>query len=227
MRTGKSMPLIIRAIMMFLFSILLVGVLVFLPAGTMKFWNGWLFMAALFIPMFFVLIYLMLKDPELLARRLKTKEKEKTQKVYLVLSIIVCLSAILIPGLDHRYGWSAVPLPVAAVSTVIMMSGYLMFFIVMKQNTYASRVVEIQDEQKLIDTGLYSFVRHPMYLAATILYLFIPLVLGSFYGLIAAVFIPMLLIIRIMNEEKVLVNGLKGYDEYMKKVKYRLFPGIW
>ena len=221
------MPLIIRAIMMFLFSILLVGVLVFLPAGTMKFWNGWLFMAALFIPMFFVLIYLMLKDPELLARRLKTKEKEKTQKVYLVLSIIVCLSAILIPGLDHRYGWSAVPLPVAAVSTVIMMSGYLMFFIVMKQNTYASRVVEIQDEQKLIDTGLYSFVRHPMYLAATILYLFIPLVLGSFYGLIAAVFIPMLLIIRIMNEEKVLVNGLKGYDEYMKKVKYRLFPGIW
>ena len=227
MRLENISSLIIRALLVYLFSLFLVGLLIFFPAGSMKFWNGWLFIGALFIPMFCILIYLLVKDPDLLAKRMKTKEKEKTQKTYLILSIIVCLITFIMPGLDFRFNWSNVPLSVVLISTFIMMSGYLMFFIVMKQNTYASRVIEIQDEQKLIDTGLYSFVRHPMYLGAIILYGFAPLVLGSFYALIPMVFIPILLIIRIKNEEKVLVNGLKGYDEYMKRVKYRHFPFIW
>jgi len=141
--------------------------------------------------------------------------------------MIAFFVTFIIPGLDFRFNWSNVPLVVVLISTLIMLSGYMMVFIAMKQNTHASRVIEIQDEQKLIDTGLYSFVRHPMYLGGTILYGFAPLVLGSFYALIPMVFIPILLIIRIKNEEKVLINGLKGYDEYMKKVKYRLIPFIW
>lgn len=217
----------IRAIFIYLFSILLVGLLIFIPAGSIKYWNGWLFLGALFIPMICVLIYLLVKDPDLLARRMKTKEKEKVQKVYLLLSVIACLCTFIIPGLDYRFNWSDVPFVIVIVSALVMMSGYFIFFTVMRQNTYASRVIEIEDEQKLIDTGLYSFVRHPMYLGAIILYGFVPLVLGSFYALIPMVFIPGLLIIRIRNEEKVLIRGLKGYDEYMKKVKYRIFPFIW
>jgi protein-S-isoprenylcysteine O-methyltransferase Ste14 len=227
MSSEKKNLLISRAFSMYLLSLSLVTLMIFLPAGSLKFWNGWLFIGALFIPMFFALIWLVLKDPDLLVKRLKTKEKEHTQKAYLVLSIVVCLLTFILPGLDFRFNWSHVPLLVVVISTVIMMSGYLMFFIVMKQNTYASRVIEIQDEQKLIDTGLYSLVRHPMYLSGMVLYGFAPLVLGSFYSLIPMAFFPVLLIIRIKNEEKVLAKGLKGYDEYMKRVKYRLFPFIW
>ena len=227
MRSENRRSLMIKVILAYLLSLFLVGLLIFVPAGSMKFWNGWLFLGALFIPMFCVLVYLLVKDPDLLARRLKTKEKEKIQQAYQVLSIIVCLIAFIVPGLDFRFNWSNVPLSIVLISALIMLSGYLMFFIVMKQNTYASRVIEIQDEQKLINTGLYSLVRHPMYLAGTFLFGFAPLVLGSYYALIPMVFIPILLIIRIKNEEKVLINGLKGYDEYMKKVKYRLLPFIW
>ena len=208
-------------------SIVLVGLLIFIPAGSLKFWNGWLFIGALFIPMLGVMIYLLIRDPDLLAKRMKTKEKEKTQKRYLFFSIIVSLIIFIVPGLDFRYGWSDVPLPVVLISTLIMVAGYLMFFTVMRQNTFASRVIEIQDEQKLIDTGLYSLVRHPMYSGAIVLFGFSPLVLGSFYALIPVIFIPLLLVIRIKNEEKVLLEGLKGYDEYMKKVKYRIIPLIW
>jgi protein-S-isoprenylcysteine O-methyltransferase Ste14 len=210
------MTFTLRASLMYFLSFFYVALLIFFPAGSLKFWNGWLFMGALFISMFFILIYLLAKEPDLLTRRLKTKEKEKTQKTYQVLSIIVCLVAFIVPGLDFRFNWSNVPLSVVLISVLIMMSAYLMFFIVMEQNTYASRVIEIQDEQKLINTGLYSFIRHPMYLAGTILFGFAPLVLGSFYALIPMIFIPVLLVIKIMNEEKVLINGLKGYEQYMK-----------
>jgi protein-S-isoprenylcysteine O-methyltransferase Ste14 len=227
MRSDSKNQLIIKALSRYLFALIFVFLLIFIPAGSIKFWNGWLFIGVLFILMFLALTWLLAKDPDLLARRLKTKEKEKTQKTYLILSMIVMLVTFIIPGLDYRFNWSEVPLPVVLISTLVMISGYLIFFIVMKQNTYASRVVEIQEEQKLIDTGLYSFVRHPMYLGATVLYGFAPLVLGSYYGLIPMVFIPVLLVIRIRNEEKVLISGLKGYEEYMKKVKYRLFPFIW
>jgi len=227
MKTSNRSLLFIRTILVYIIGLLLVGLMIFLPAGSLKFWNGWLFLGALFIPMLCVLIYLLFKDPDLLARRMKTREKEKTQKAYLILSLILFLVAFTVPGLDFRFNWSNVPLAVVLISTLIMMTGYLIFFIVMRQNTYASRIIEITDGQKLIDTGLYSHVRHPMYLGATILYGFAPLVLGSFYALIPMIFLPLLLILRIKNEEKVLVKGLKGYEEYMKMVKYRLVPFIW
>lgn len=227
MKSQSKTSLIIRASLMYALSFLLVSLLIFIPAGSLKFWNGWLFMGSLFIPMFLILIYLFVKEPDLLIKRMKAKEKEKAQKAFQFLSIIVFLIVFIVPGLDFRFSWSYVPLPVVLISALLMMSGYLMFFIVMKQNTFASRVIEIQDEQKLIDTGLYSFVRHPMYLASLILFGFVPLVLGSFYGLIPMAFIPLLLVIRIRNEEKVLTSGLKGYDKYMENVKYRILPFIW
>jgi protein-S-isoprenylcysteine O-methyltransferase Ste14 len=227
METEKRGYLFARTLLIYFFSLFFIGLIIFLPAGSFKFWNGWLFVGALFIPMFFVIIYLIVNDPDLLIKRLKTKEKEKTQKAYLMLSIIVFLVTFIIPGLDFRFKWSHVPVTVVLISTLLMISGYLIFFNVMRQNTYASRVIEIQDEQKLIETGLYSVVRHPMYLGALILYGFAPLVLGSFFALIPMVFIPFLLIIRIKNEEEVLKNGLKGYNEYMKKVRYRLLPFVW
>jgi protein-S-isoprenylcysteine O-methyltransferase Ste14 len=158
---------------------------------------------------------------------MKTDEKEKIQKLYLVLSVIASVVTFVLPGLDYRYHWSSVPEWLVILATLFMISGYIMFFIVMKQNSYASRVIEIQEEQKLIDTGLYSLVRHPMYFSATMLYFFAPLVLGSFYAMIPMIFIPGLLVMRIKNEEKVLLEGLKGYDQYMKKVKYRYLPFIW
>jgi len=227
MISEKKSSLITRIVIIYFLGLTGTGVLIFIPAGTLKFWNGWLFIGAIFIPMFCAFIYLIKNNPDLLAKRMKLREKEKTQKIYLIISWIVFLIIFIVPGLDFRFNWSNVPLSVVLISTLIMLSGYLMFFIVMKQNTYASRVIEIQDEQKLIDTGLYSFVRHPMYLASIILWGFEPLVLGSFYGLITMIFFVVLIIVRIINEEKVLITGLKGYDEYMKKVKYRLLPLIW
>ena len=212
---------------MYLFSLLFVMLVIFLPAGSLKFWNGWLFIGVLFTAMIIVLAWLLVKDPDLLAKRLRTKEKEKPQKIYLIFTWIVFLSIFIIPGLDFRFSWSDVPLPVVLVSTLLMLSGYLMFFFVMKQNAYASRIIEIQDEQMVIDTGLYSVVRHPMYLSSIILWGFASLALGSFYGLIPIIFFLASMIIRIRTEEKVLKSGLKGYDEYMKRVKYRLFPYIW
>ena len=211
----------------FAMSFILLLVLIFLPAGTFRYFNGWLFMAGLLIPMIFALTWLIAKDPELLEKRVNLKEKEEEQKRYVKLSLLLFIIAYVIPGLDFRFGWSHVPLWLVIFSLVMMVSGYVMFMVVMMQNRYASRVIEIQQEQKVIDTGLYSVVRHPMYLAATVLYLFSALVLGSYYALIPMVVLPFLLAYRILNEEKVLINGLPGYDQYMKKVKYRLIPFVW
>ena len=219
--------LIKQVIIKVIFSLLFICLLLFVPAGTLNYWTGWLFIGALFIPMFFVMLYLLRNDPDLLQKRMKTKEKEEIQKVYLSLSIVICILTFAIPGLDFRYQWSEVPGWLVILATGIMIGGYFMFFTVMKQNSYASRVIEIQKGQKLIDTGLYGVVRHPMYLAATLMYGVMPLVLGSYWGLIPVILLPLLLVIRILNEEKVLKNNLPGYEEYMKKVKYRLIPFIW
>jgi protein-S-isoprenylcysteine O-methyltransferase Ste14 len=226
-KTRPDRKLIALTFSRYISVLIFVGALIFLPAGTFKFLNGWLFMAALFIPMIFVMGYLLIKDPELLEKRMKTNEKEKPQKLYLVLSIIISLLTFVLPGLDYRFRWSSVPVWLVIFSTVLMITGYAMFFIVMKQNSYASRVIEIQEEQKLIDTGMYALVRHPMYFSATILYFFAPLVLGSYYAMIPMIFLPGLLVMRIKNEEEVLLKGLKGYEDYMKKVKYRFLPYIW
>jgi len=206
---------------------LLIGILIFLPAGTMKFLNGWLFTAGLLIPMTFAMTFLLFRDPELLEKRVNLKEKEEEQKKYVKYSILLFVIAYIIPGLDYRFQWSTVPLWLVVISLLFMLAGYIMFIVVMLQNRYASRVIEIQNEQKLIDSGLYSVVRHPMYLAATILYMSSSLVLGSYYALIPMSVLPFLLAFRIVNEEKVLMTGLPGYEEYTRKVKYRMIPFIW
>lgn len=158
---------------------------------------------------------------------MKTIEKEKSQDIYKILLTFVVIVVLLVSGFDYRYHWSTVPIVFVIIFTIAMICGIIMLFIVMKQNSYASRVIEIQEGQRLIDTRLYSVVRHPMYLAYSIIFCFSPLVLGSFYALIPTVFIPLLIAMRIKNEEKVLQKGLEGYDAYMQKVKYRLIPSVW
>lgn len=219
--------LLSKVFVRFAMTTVILATVIFVPAGSFGFWNGWLYLAALLIPMLCVLPSLLIKDPELLEKRIKMKEKETAQKKYLRLSIALLLVVFIVPGLDYRFEWSHVPLWLVIIATAIMISGYLMFVLVMKQNSYASRVIEIQEGQKVIDYGLYAVVRHPMYLAGLILYGVAPLVLGSFYAMIPVIFLPILLAYRIKHEEKVLREGLKGYEEYMKKVKYRLIPFIW
>lgn len=224
---GYRRRILFKVIIRFIMAFIFIGILLFFPAGTLKYYNGWLFMAGLMIPMLFVMIYFYFTDPELLEKRINTKEKEDVQKAYIKLSIAFYVGVYIIPGLDFRYSWSDVPLWLVLVSLALMISGYVMFIFVLLQNRYASRVVEIQNEQKLIDTGLYSIVRHPMYLAASIIYIPSALVLGSYVALIPMLLLPLLLAFRIKNEEKVLRQGLPGYDEYMKKVRYRMVPFIW
>jgi len=232
MKTDKTnikskKKILVKVLVRYLLAFVFIGILIFIPAGTLDYFNGWLFIAGLMVPMTFTLIYLLVKDPELLEKRIKLKEKEDAQKKYIKLSLLLYIVAYIIPGLDYRYNWSNVPIWLVIVALVVMIFGYVMFIIVMLQNRYASRVIEIQDNQKLIDTGLYSIVRHPMYLAAIILYLASTIVLGSYYTLIPMILLPFLLAFRIKNEEKVLKQGLPGYKEYMEKVKFRLIPFIW
>jgi protein-S-isoprenylcysteine O-methyltransferase Ste14 len=211
----------------FISAIILLAVMFFLPAGSIEYWNAWIYIITLSLCMTVTLIYLFIKDPALLEKRMQLKEKEKEQKVYVKLSFLIFLISFLIPGFDYRYKLSNVPLSLVFIAVGCMIIGYILFVFVMKQNSYASRVIEIQDKQKLIDTGLYSIVRHPMYMSASIIYIASPIVLGSYYGLIPILFLPVLLGYRIKNEEKVLMAGLEGYEEYTKHVKYRLIPFIW
>ncbi len=208
-------------------ALIIVSAFLFIPAGTINYWNAWLFMASLFVPVLFVTAYLIKKDPELLAKRMNAKEKEKEQKLIIKLSVIPFVFAFLIPGFDYRYQWSAVPLWLVIISVFVMLTGYGMFFVVMKQNSYASRIIEIQENQKVIDFGLYSFVRHPMYLSNILMYVSVPFVLGSFYAIIPMLMFTFVFYFRIQNEEKILKEGLEGYSDYMKRVKYRLIPFVW
>jgi protein-S-isoprenylcysteine O-methyltransferase Ste14 len=224
-----SMPrLIIQALIRLIIGLLFFSFLLFLPAGSLKFWNGWIFIGALFLPSLIALIYFAIKDPELLQKRSKTKEREKSQIIFNILYGITFITTLIITGLDFKYNWSTVPVWLVMIAAGIMISGYFMICIVLKQNRYASRVVEIQEDQRVVDIGLYSVVRHPMYLFASIYFCSMPLVLGSLYAFVIPVVVaPFLLVIRIINEEKVLRNNLNVYEDYMKKVKYRLLPFIW
>ncbi len=226
MRTGKTY-LISRTVVRYLLAVFLVGLFLFVPAGTLSYWNAWVYLASLFIPMLAFLVYLAVKAPELLEKRLKTKEREPVQRTYQKLSLVPFFMAFVLPGLDYRFSWSYVPTWLVVVSVAAVLAGYLMFVVVLIQNRYAARTVEIQEKQVLINTGLYSVVRHPLYLSASILFLFSPLVLGSFYALIPMLFLPLLLVIRIKNEEQVLRRGLTGYEAYMKAVRWRLLPFVW
>jgi len=184
-------------------------------------------MGILFIPMIFVLIYLLKNDPELLERRMKMKEKEEPQKVFIKLSILVFLIAFVIPGFDHRFEWSKVPFIVIIIADLFIFIGYLLFFLVLKENTYASRIIEVKKDQKVVSTGLYAIVRHPMYVAVLMMYVLSPLALGSYWAVLAVLPLPVLVIFRIKSEEKILRDKLPGYREYTQKVKYRLISYIW
>lgn len=221
------MKLLISALLKFVLGVILVGILVFLPAWTINYPNGWLFMGILFIPMFIVGIVLFIKSPFLLEKRLNNKEKQKTQQGVVKLSGLMFLGGFIVSSLDFRFGWSKVPVWVVIVAVGLFLIGYVMYAFVLKQNAYLSRTIKVEANQKVISTGLYGVVRHPMYLATLLMFLPMPLILGSFYGLIAFTLYPVIIVIRLLNEEKVLCCELDGYKEYQDKVKYRLIPFIW
>jgi len=210
-----------------LMVVLIMAAMFFLPAGTLNYWQAWTFMAILLVPMFFVLAYFLKKEPEVLERRMRMKEKEPAQKSIQRWSYPFFLAAFLLPGFDRRFGWSAVPAWLVIAADAVVLAAYLLFVRVMRENRFLSRVVEVDLKQKVICTGPYALVRHPMYAAVIPLYLSSPLALGSFWALVPAAFIPLALIARIFNEEKVLSRELEGYRKYARRVKYRLIPGLW
>jgi len=203
------------------------GLAFFLPAGTFNYWEAWVYLAILFIPMFFVMQYLIKNDPALLERRMRTKEKASEQSLIIKLSYIYFVIVFLLPGFDKRYGWSNTPIWLIVVAEVLVFLGYIMVIWVFRANSYASRTVEIDKEQKVIDTGPYAIVRHPMYVGVTTLYVLSPLALGSYWGLILSILIIPIIVARILSEEKILAKDLRGYTEYQQKVKYRLIPFFW
>lgn len=222
--TGK---LFAQALIKVILGAVLVGLLLFIPAGTFSFPNGWLFMGLLFIPMFIVGIVLMVRDPGLLEKRLDARESEGEQKKVVALSGMMFLAAFIIAGLNFRFSWIVMPSWSVLLGAVIFLGAYLMYGEVLRENSYLSRTIEVQEGQKVIDTGLYAIVRHPMYSATLFLFLSMGLVLGSPISFaILLLYIP-LIVKRIRNEEKVLAEGLKGYEEYMEIVRYRLIPYIW
>jgi protein-S-isoprenylcysteine O-methyltransferase Ste14 len=200
----------------------------FIPAGTIRYWQAWVWLAILILPMLVMLVYMIRKDPALLERRMRLREPDKIQGLWIRLSWVWFAITFLIPGLDRRFGWSRVPTDIVIVSDVLVFLGYFMFMLVMRENSFASRVVEVEREQKVIDTGPYAVIRHPLYLSSIILYAFTPMALGSYWALPPMLLIiPLLTIMRIPNEEQVLQRDLPGYTEYMQKVKFRLIPGVW
>jgi len=216
-----------RAVSRYLQALILIGVFFFLPAGTWRFWQAWLWIAILFIPMAFVGRYLVRHDPELLRRRLQFREKRSTQKLFIKITSVYYFAVLFLPGFDHRYGWSNVPAWVIFLSDLLILVGYGLFFLVMRENSFAARTVEIMPDQKVIQTGPYAVVRHPMYVAASLMWILTPLALGSWWGFVLMVPFPLSLVFRILDEEKTLVKDLPDYQAYMLKVKYRLLPGVW
>ena len=203
------------------------GLLLFLPAGTMRFRNAWILIAVLFIPMFAAGVVMMLKDPELLKKRLNAKETEGEQKTVIALSGLMFLAMFIVAGLNHRFGWLTMPDWIIWAAAAVFLLAYLMFAEVLRENSYLSRTIEVQEGQKVIDTGLYGIVRHPMYSATLFLFLSMPLVLGSPISfLITLCYIP-IIAKRMRNEEQVLEEGLPGYREYKQRVKYKVIPYIW
>jgi protein-S-isoprenylcysteine O-methyltransferase Ste14 len=219
--------LFIQAIIKFFAGFILIGLLIFLPAGTFSFFNGWLFMIILFVPMFLAGIVMMFKNPSLLKSRLNAKENQREQNVVIKLSGIMFLMGFIVAGLDFRFNWFTVPKGVVIGGTIVFLIAYILYAEVLRENTYLSRTIEVQENQKVIDTGLYGIVRHPMYSATLLLFLSMPLVLGSIYSFLIFLAYPLIIAKRIKEEEKFLEKELEGYREYKQKVKYRLIPFIW
>ena len=211
----------------FIMAPIFIGLILFLPAGTLDYWQAWIYCGVLFIPVFLVIFYFLKKDPELLERRMRTREKEEKQKTIIKIGIILFFIGFIIPGLDYRYHWSNVPVPFVIAANAIVLAGYIIVFFVLRENSYASRIIEVEKGQKVITTGLYAIVRHPMYLGVLLMYLFTPIALGSYWAIIF--FLPLipLIVVRLLNEEEVLLRELPGYKEYCQKTRYHLVPFIW
>ena len=221
------MKLAISALIKFTVGLALVGLLLFLPAGTLSYANGWLFIGLLFLPMLLLGIVLLIRSPELLEKRLGVKEKENTQKGVVAASGLLFIAGFAVAGLDFRFGWSKMPLWVVIVASVVLLISYALYAEVMRENVYLSRTIEVREGQKVVDTGLYGIVRHPMYAVTVWLFLSIPVVLGSWWACLCFLPYVALIVIRIINEEKLLLAELEGYEEYKKRVRYRLLPFIW
>lgn len=219
--------LFLQAISKYILGMLLVGVLVFCPAGTIRFWNGWLLMGILFIPMFFAGVWMMLKKPELLRKRLNAKEQQRDQSVVVKLSGLMFVMGFAVAGFNYRFGLFRLPASVSLAAAVVFLLAYLLYAEVLRENAYLSRTIQVQEHQTVIDTGLYGVVRHPMYSATVLLFLSMPLVLGSVFSFIIFLAYPVLITKRIEGEERLLEEELDGYRAYKEKVKYRLIPFIW
>ena len=219
--------LFIQAITKFTFGFIIIALLLFIPAGTLNYLNAWLFIGILFVPMFIVGIILMIKNPDLLRKRLNSKEKEAEQGILLLLGGVMFICGFVVAGLNYRFEWIILPKYIVFIAAIIFLLAYALYAEVLRENMYLSRIIEVQENQKVIDTGLYGIVRHPMYLSTILLFLSIPLVLGSLFSFLIFMIYPFIIAKRIKNEEKVLEQGLKGYLEYKEKVRYRVIPFIW
>lgn len=222
-----SIKLFFQAIIKYILGVIIVGLLLFVPANSFEYWNAWLFIGLLFIPMFISGIVLMIKNPSLLKKRLDVKEKENEQKQVILYSSLMFLLGFIIAGLNYRFSWIIIPNIIVIISSILFVIAYILYAEVLRENTFLSRTIEVQENQKVIDTGLYGIVRHPMYAITLVLFLTMPLILGSIISFIIFLIYPFIIIKRIQNEEEVLEKKLKGYIEYKKKVKYRLIPFIW
>ena len=221
------MKLLLNAIVKFACGLLLVGLLLFWPAGTLAYTYGWLLMGLLFVPMLIAGFVMLFKTPDLLAKRLDVKEKQSVQKGVLGFAGLMFIAGFVVAGLDFRFGWSYMPLPVTVAASAVFLVAYALYAEVLRENTYLSRTVKVEEGQTVVDSGLYGIVRHPMYAVTLLLFLSMPVVLGSWYALIPFAFYPVIIIVRLKDEEALLSRELPGYEDYKKKVKYRLIPFVW
>lgn len=221
------MKLFVNALAKFFCGFLLVGLLIFLPAGTLDFSKGWLMMGLLFGPMFVAGLVMLAKSPVFLEKRLDVKEKRSAQQGVVKLSGLMFIAGFVVAGLDFRFGWSQMPKAVTVAAAVLFLLAYLLYAEVMRENAYLSRTIQVEEGQTVVSTGLYGIVRHPMYMATLLLFLVMPLVLGSWWALIPFAFYPAIIISRLKDEEELLTRELAGYEEYKEKVKYRIIPFIW
>lgn len=221
------MKLLINALAKFACGLLLVGAMIFLPAGTLAFAKGWLLMGLLFGPMLIAGFVMLFKTPAFLEKRLDAKEKRGAQKGVLAFSGLMFIGGFVVAGLDYRFGWSFVPAVVTVIASILFLAAYVLYAEVMRENAYLSRTIRVEEGQTVVDTGLYGIVRHPMYMATLLLFMAMPVVLGSWYALIVFAMYPFIIITRLRDEEALLEKELPGYREYQKKVRYRLIPFIW
>ena len=222
-----DIKLFFQALSKFLIGLIIICILLFIPAGTINYPNGWLFIALLFIPMLFAGIIMIFKSPDLLRRRLNAKENEDEQKTVILISGIIFLLAFILAGLNFRFGWFNLPSIVVIIASVIFLLAYIMYAEVLRENEYLSRTVEVSENQKVVDSDSYGIVRHPMYTSTIFLFLSMPLVLDSIFSFIVMLVYPIIIMFRIRNEERVLENELIGYEEYKERVKYKLIPYLW